>query len=152
MHSIISKRMVKPPKLHIHTRLLIKNAKLKEEVPKLLASPMLLQEIAMLYKMLWLLHQLLLELMLKNGNSTLEESLIIAELNWITESWQLDIPIQPKLEVSGKLKTHGEQAGEKMVSSDSPKEILAVFATLHLTPRPKNEKNLYKKLKLLLRE
>jgi len=45
----------------------------------------------------------------------------------------LDIIPQPNQAVSGKLKTHGEQAGERKVSLDLETEMLAVFATLHLT-------------------
>jgi len=62
----------------------------------------------------------------------------------------LDIPTQPKLEVSGKLKTHGEPAGENKDSSDSEKETLAESATLHLSQQFEN--NLIKKLTLLLHE
>jgi len=62
----------------------------------------------------------------------------------------LDIPTQPNKEVSGKLKTHGEQTGVNKVSSDLEKEMLAVSATLLLTPQFEN--NIIKKLKLLLHE
>jgi len=113
---------------------------------------MLLLETAILYKMLLPLNPLLLELMLNLGNSTQEESCPLqdVELNWTTESWQSDIPTQPNLEFSGKLKTHGEPAGESKVSLDSETEMLAVSATLHLS-QP-FEENLLRKFKLLLHE
>jgi len=82
--------------------------------------------------------------MLNLGNSIPEESCPLhhAEPNWTTESWQLDITTQPSPAVTGTLKTHGEQAGERVDSSDSETETLAVSATLHHTPL--FEKNLLK--------
>jgi len=83
MHSNMSLPMVSPLNKNTPTKLLIKAAKPREELSKSRNSLMLPQEIAMLYKLLLPNNQLLLELMLKLGNSTLEESCLLqdAELN-----------------------------------------------------------------------
>jgi len=83
MHSNMLLIKVSPLNNHIHTRLLTKNANNKEELSNPQNSLMLPLEIAMLCKLLLPNNQLLLELMLKLGNSTLEESCLLqdADLN-----------------------------------------------------------------------
>jgi len=79
MPSTLSLLMVSPLNNRIHTKLLIKAANKKEDHLKLQKKLMFPLEIAMLYKLLLLNNQLLLELMLKLGNSTLEELCLLQD-------------------------------------------------------------------------
>jgi len=72
--------MVSPLKVLIHTKLLTKAAKSKEEPSKFLNTLMFPQETAKLYKPLLLNNPLPSELMLNLGNSTLEVSYLLQDV------------------------------------------------------------------------
>jgi hypothetical protein len=127
------KNMVLPLKTNTHTNPLLENVKFKEEISKSNLTLMLLLE--MLINSLPLLpnNQFQLPLMLTTSNFMIQEFSLIAKPNLITE-----LPLLDTLKMLGLSKTHGENLGEKMDTSDLREETPVGLPMLPLTQSYEN--------------
>lgn len=110
------------------TDLFLEAVNLKEETLKSLHTPMLNKEMLNNLLPLLLNNQFPSLLMPITSNSIAQESSLTVKLHLIMELLLLDTPLMP-----GSLKTHGENHGEKMDTSDLQEETLVDLPMLPVT-------------------